>query len=88
VAFLLVGRWAHTEVVKPRSAASRRHLPASPFNVHPARQPVETFAVADRVNHDTYGLGRVAAVEESTVVVDFTAGRMRIPAPYNKLVKL
>jgi hypothetical protein len=75
--------------MKPHSAASRRHLSASPFNVRPIAEPVETFAVGDRVSHDTYGLGRVSAIEnETTAVVDFSAGQMRLTPPYHKLFKL
>ncbi|MPZ63087.1 MAG: hypothetical protein GEU93_17710 [Propionibacteriales bacterium] len=75
--------------MKTRSAARRRHLPASPFNVQPDAPPVEKFDVRDRVTHDTYGLGRVIAVEnEDAVVVDFSAGQMRITTPFPKLTKL
>ena len=79
----------HTDLVSPRSAASRRHLSASPFNVQPDAEPVESFAVGDRVSHDTHGLGRVIAIEGDTaVVVEFGAGQMRVAAPYRKLFKL
>jgi hypothetical protein len=75
--------------VKPQSGASRRHLSTSPFNVKRVAEPVETFEVDDRVSHDTYGLGRVSAIEnETAVVVDFATGAMRLTAPYPKLFKL
>lgn len=76
-------------VMKSYSAAKRRYLPASPYNVQPDAPPVEKFAVRDRVTHDRYGLGRVSAVEnEHAVVVDFAAGQMRITTPFPKLTKL
>lgn len=76
-------------VMKPRSAASRRHLSASPFNVQRPVDPVEQFAVQDRVTHDTFGLGRVAAVENDTAVtVDFTTTQVRFTTPFRKLAKL
>lgn len=75
--------------MRPRSAASRRHLSSSPFNVQPAPEPIETFTAGDRVSHDTYGLGRVVAVDShTTVVVEFAARRLRMTAPYAKLSKL
>lgn len=76
--------------MKPKRAAARRYLPASPFNV-PATvaPPVERFEVHDRVSHDKYGLGTVIAVEdEVAVLIDFGAQIARIVAPYPKLVKL
>jgi hypothetical protein len=83
------GRGRILVLMMPRSAASRRHLSASPFNVEPIAPPVETFALADRVSHDTYGLGRIASVEnETAVVVDFATEQIRFTAPYNKLFKL
>lgn len=76
-------------VMKPRSAANRRHLSSSPFNVHRAAPPVETFAVQDRVSHDKHGLGRVTEVEgETAVIVQFGSDLVRITAPFNKLTKL
>jgi len=73
--------------MKPRSAASRR-LSTSPFKVQPA-PAVENYAVGDRVTHDTYGLGRIAAVEgDAAVVVDFAAGQARLTTPFRKLTKL
>ena len=75
--------------MKPTSAAARRHLPTSPFNVPVVAPPVEQFAVADRVTHDRYGLGTVVSVEEGlAVLVSFGSRRERITAPYGKLTKL
>lgn len=70
-------------------SSNRRHLPTSPFKPPPPEPPVESFAVEDLVNHDTYGLGRVIGVEEGTaVLVDFGTQKVRITAPYAKLAKL
>ncbi len=75
--------------MNPAHAASRRHLPTSPFKPPPAAPPVERFAVDDRVNHDQFGLGVVIGVEEEiAVLVDFRPRRERITAPYAKLTKL
>lgn len=69
-------------------AATRRHLPTSPFKA-PVVPPVEQFALRDKVNHDRYGLGVVIDVEEGiAVIVDFGSETVRIPAPYAKLGKL
>ena len=59
----------------------RRPLPTSPFR----REEVTVlttadFHVGDRVTHDRCGLGRVVAVTEGFVTVDFgTAGTRRLP---------
>lgn len=75
--------------VKPPRAATRRHLPTSPFKPPAAPPPLERFAIDDRVNHDKYGLGVVIGVEEEVaVLVDFRPRQMRITAPYDKLTKL
>lgn len=76
--------------MKPKRAAARRYLPASPFNVPATPEPpVEQFVVGDRVSHDKYGLGSVIAVEDGVaIVVDFGTQRARILAPYPKLDKL
>lgn len=75
--------------VKPPRAATRRHLPTSPFKPPAAPPPLERFAVDDRVNHDKYGLGVVIGVEEEVaVLVDFRPRQERITAPYDKLTKL
>ncbi|GAA2625432.1 hypothetical protein SMC26_19545 [Actinomadura fulvescens] len=68
-------------------AATRRHLPTSPFKRPPA--PVfEEFASGELVTHDKYGLGRVLKVEHQAVVIDFGPQKMRITEPYARLFKL
>ena len=80
---------AYWYLMKPPSAASRRHLSASPFKVQPVVPLAEQFAVRDRVSHDTHGLGRIVAiVGEAAVVVDFASEHVRLSAPFDKLVKL
>jgi hypothetical protein len=75
--------------MKPSRASTRRYLPGSPFNVPVVEQPVEVFALQDRVTHDKYGLGMVIGVEDDiAVLVDFGSQQERITAPYNKLTKL
>jgi hypothetical protein len=76
--------------VKPsRARPTRRYLPGSPFNVPVVEDPVETFAVGDRVTHDKYGLGRVIGVDDEPVIlVDFGTHRLRIVLPCTKLIKL
>jgi hypothetical protein len=70
-----------------RSTAQRRHLPSSPFKPEP--EPViELFALADRVTHDEYGLGRVVGQEATAVTVDFGSCTVRIISPFRKLTKL
>jgi hypothetical protein len=75
--------------MKPARAASRRFLPTSPFGPPAAAPPAEQFTEQDQVTHDTYGLGRVIAVEADTaLVVDFGSRRVRITTPCAKLTKL
>jgi hypothetical protein len=76
------------ENMQPRSAARRRFLPGSPFNNLQPVPKIETFAVQDRVSHDTYGLGRVVTAENEAVTVDFGPQRVRIGSPFHKLTKL
>jgi len=73
--------------MKPRSAASRRHLASSPFQAEP-EQVIEDFALDDRVSHDKYGLGRVVGVEDAAVTVDFGSQTVRIVSPFAKMTKL
>jgi hypothetical protein len=69
------------------AAAKRRHLSSSPFP--PEVEPVvEQFAVADRVAHDSYGLGRVISTDPGAVIVDFGTRTVRILSPFHKLEKL
>ena len=74
--------------MKQRSPAKRRFLPGSPFNNIEPTQTIETFAVQDRVTHDTYGLGRVVGAEDEAVTVDFGSHQLRIVSPFHKLTKL
>jgi hypothetical protein len=71
------------------SAGKRRYLPSSPFKPPPEDPPVERFELDDLVTHDKYGLGRVVLVEEDTaVVVDFAPMKVRIMAPFAKMIRL
>ncbi len=75
--------------MKPARAATRRHLPESPFNTLPVESPVEQFAVEDQVTHDKYGLGRVIRVEDDTaLIIEFGSRQVRILSPFAKLTKL
>jgi hypothetical protein len=69
-------------------AATRRHLPGSPFAPPAPAPPPATFAVDDQVTHDKYGLGLVLGVEDHAVLVDFRPDHRRIPLPCAKLTKL
>jgi predicted 2-oxoglutarate/Fe(II)-dependent dioxygenase YbiX len=72
--------------MKP-SPARRRHLASSPFQPHP--EPViEQFESGDLVSHDSYGMGRVVAVEAAAVIVDFGTQTVRITSPFTKMSKL
>ncbi|MFI9828084.1 hypothetical protein ACIHIX_10375 [Streptomyces sp. NPDC051913] len=71
-----------------KPAASKRHLPTSPFRA-PVAPATKHFAEGDRVSHDMYGLGRVIGVEDGiAALVDFGATQMRILSPYTKMTKL
>jgi hypothetical protein len=70
-----------------RSGTKRRHLASSPFQPDP--EPIiETYAVDDRVSHDTYGLGRVVSAEGGAVTVQFGSETVRIVSPFSKMEKL
>ena len=76
-------------VMKTARAATRRHLPTSPFAPPSAAPPAEQFDVQDQVTHDKYGLGRVIGIEgDATLVVDFGSCCLRIMTPCAKLTKL
>ncbi len=80
------GRRILGAMTKP--AASKRHLPTSPFKAPVAPAP-KHFAVGDQVTHDMYGLGRVIGIEEGiAALVDFGSAQMRILSPYAKMTKL
>lgn len=72
----------------PRPAAQRRYLPTSPFNRPQPVRVIEQFAVADRVSHDKYGLGRVVKADDAAVLVDFGRHQVNILSPFHKLTKL
>jgi hypothetical protein len=75
-------------VMKPARAATRRHLPGSPFNA-PEAAPVKVFAIGDRVTHDKFGLGEVIGVEEDiAVLVKFGAQQVRVTTPYARMSAL
>jgi hypothetical protein len=72
-----------------RTAATRRHMPTSPFKAPAAPPTPETFEVGDMVTDDQHGLGRIIGVEgETAVMVDFGSRQLRIPTPFTKLSKL
>ncbi len=75
------------KVMTTRPAGSPRYSAGSPFSARPA-QPIEQFAVLDRVTHDKFGLGRVVAEEAAAVIVDFGTQRVRIASPFRRLTKL
>jgi hypothetical protein len=60
----------------------RRALPTSPFRREEVTVPsTDGFHVGDRVTLDSCGLGRVVAVSEHYVTVDFgSAGLRRVAA--------
>lgn len=71
----------------PPTTAGRRHLASSPFAPKPA-DVIQEFAVGDQVCHDSYGLGRVTAVEPHAVTVDFSSRSARIVSPFRKMEHL
>lgn len=79
-------RWAHTDLVEPSRATTRRHLSTSPFKPK-VPEPIKTFEVGDRVSHDREGLGRISSVEGTyAVVVDLGGGKLlRVMSPFTKL---
>lgn len=70
------------------SSLSRRHLSSSPF-APPAEVDHPTYAVGDRVCHDTFGLGRVTNVESTIAVsIDFGGFTRRVTLPASRLFAL
>lgn len=70
-----------------RPGPQRRHLATSPFK--PKIEPeIESFALDDRVSHQSYGLGRVVGQESAAVTVDFGNCTRRIVSPFHKLERL
>ena len=67
---------------------TRRYLPNSPFKA-PVVPDVEEYEVGDRVMHDTFGIGRVTALEgKFAVQVDFNPKLERITLPCAKMTAL
>lgn len=71
----------------PPSAAPRQRLSTSPFAAKEA-VPALQIAVADRVTHDKFGLGRVESVGEGYVIVAFGSERVRVTSPFSRLSPL
>lgn len=70
------------------SAPSRRHLSSSPFPP-PVEVDHPTYAIGERVCHDTYGLGRVIGVEGTIAVsIDFGSFTRRVTLPASRLIAL
>jgi hypothetical protein len=70
------------------ASLSRRHLYSCPFSA-PAEFDHPTYAIGDRVCHDTFGLGRVIGVEGTVAVsVDFGSFTRRVPLPTPRLFAL
>jgi hypothetical protein len=78
---------AYWGVMTTRSGAQRSHLASSPFKPKPEPE-IETYALDDRVCHESYGLGRVISHESAAVTVDFGNRTVRIVSPFHKLEKL
>ncbi len=67
---------------------NRRHLKSSPFKAA-NDPPPEIYEVGDRVLHDTFGLGRVVAVQGTFAVqVDFTSTQERVTLPCRRMSHL
>lgn len=78
---------AHTVGMASASGKPRPRLANSPFaaQVEPV---IEDFALADRVCHDAYGMGRVVSVDNSGLTVDFGSATVRVESPYRKMTKI
>ena len=67
---------------------SRRHLSSSPF-APPIEVEHPTYALGDRVCHDSFGLGRVSGLEGTTAVtIDFGSVTQRVTLPTPRLFAL
>jgi len=76
-------------MISSGTARNRRYFASSPFKPPPEDPPVERFEPHDLVTHEKYGLGRVVLVEDDTaVVVDFAPRKVRIMAPFARMIKL
>ncbi|MFL6089989.1 MAG: hypothetical protein ACJ71Z_07595 [Aeromicrobium sp.] len=70
------------------NSPSRRHLSSSPFPP-PVEVDHPTYALGERVCHDTFGLGRVIGLEGSIAVsVDFGSFTRRVTLPTPRLFSL
>lgn len=70
------------------TSSSRQHLSASPFPP-PLEVDHPTYALGERVCHDTYRLGRVIALEGTTAVsIDFGSFTRRVTLPASRLFAL
>jgi len=49
---------------------------------------IEAYLVDDRVSHDSYGLGRVVALDAGGATVDFMGKTVWITSPFSKMTKL
>ena len=70
------------------TVSSRRHLASSPF---PPAVEIDhpTYAVGDRVCHDSFGLGRVISVEGTAAVsIDFGSFTHWVPLPAPRMSPL
>lgn len=67
--------------------AGRRRLASSPFQPEPERT-IESFSCDDLVSHDTYGMGRVVAMETHAATVNFGSRTVRVTSPFHKMSKL
>jgi hypothetical protein len=68
-------------------AGRRRHLASSPFQPEP-EPTIEQYELDDLVSHDSFGVGRVVAVEADAVTVDFSTQTVRVSSPFSKMEKL
>lgn len=73
--------------VATSSANPRSRHASSPFQPQPA-PVIETYAVDDRVSHDSYGLGRVVGLDAGGATVDFMGKTVWITSPFRKMTKL
>jgi hypothetical protein len=70
------------------TSSSRRHLSSSPFPA-PAEVEHPTYAIGQRVCHDTFGLGRVIGVEGAIAVsINFGSFTRRVTLPTPRLFEL
>jgi hypothetical protein len=73
--------------VATSSGNPRSRNASSPFQPQPA-SVIEAYVVDDRVSHDSYGLGRVVALDAGGATVDFMGKTVWITSPFSKMTKL